>query len=173
VGKWEKEWAKRREKYLVLPLLFLIQNRLLGLLLRILSPQLLQLCLLFFLSQRRNLFSALSKVDMFTKENQALGQPTLLKDIPRLPLYFWEITTYVFEAWNSACAMLLNFLPHSLHTIDLATSPSWRGAGSIEGFVSSALSALVISSRGLSWLSSSHWRAPCTVALYQLWIYKC
>jgi hypothetical protein len=35
----------------------------------------------------------------------------------------------VLEAWNSACAWLLNFFPHSLQTKDLATSPSKRLGG--------------------------------------------
>ena len=67
--------------------------------------------------------------------------------------------TYVFSAWNSACAMLLNFFPQSLHFIDLATSPSLRASGSILASVS----GLVISSIDLSWLASSHSRAPWTV----------
>jgi hypothetical protein len=157
-GVWGEGVGKGEGKYLVLPLLLLIQNRLLCLLLRVLSPQLLQLCFLLFLRKRRYLFSALSKVDMFTKENQALVSPLYSRIYPVYPAILRS--TYVFDAWNSACAMLLNFLPHSLQTILRATSPSLRGAGSIEGFVSSALSAPVISSRGLSWLSSSHWRAP-------------
>jgi hypothetical protein len=66
--------------------------------------------------------------------------------------------TYVFSAWNSACAILRNFLPQTLHFMDFATSPSFRAAGSMLASVS----ALVISSRDLSWFVSSHSRAPWT-----------
>lgn len=76
--------------------------------------------------------------------------------------------SYVFSAWNWTCIMDRNFLPQSVQTIDLASSPSLSGAGSMLGFVSSdsgaaAASAVRISSMLLSWLSSSHCKAPFTV----------
>lgn len=75
--------------------------------------------------------------------------------------------THVLEAWNSACAILLNFLLQMLQIMDFATSPSLRASGSMVGSVSAdadvEASAAVISSMDLSWLVSSHSRAPCTV----------
>jgi hypothetical protein len=62
-------WGGGKVTNLVLPLLLLIQNSLLSFLFRILRPQLLKLCLLFFFSKGSNLFCALGKIDMFpTKE---------------------------------------------------------------------------------------------------------
>jgi len=94
--------------------------------------------------------------------------PLLLKDIPRLPR--GSEVTYVLDAWNSACAMLLNFFPHSLHIMLFATSPSLRASGSMVGSVSAFVedAGAVSSSSGLSWLSSSHWRAPCTMTMRQI-----
>lgn len=67
------------------------------------------------------------------------------------------------EAWNSACAWLLNFFPHSLQTKDLATSPSIRlGGKSLRSSPLAVDFGALISSMDLSWLSSSHCNAPCT-----------
>jgi hypothetical protein len=64
--------------------------------------------------------------------------------------------------------MLRNFFPQSLHTMLLATSPGFKASGSILGSVSAEVggaAAALISSIDLSWLSSSHCKAPCTASM--------
>lgn len=77
-------------------------------------------------------------------------------------------TCSVFDAWNSACAWLLNFFPHSLQTRLRGSSPSLR-AGPSSSCAASAAAAL-ISSSGLSWFASSHSRAACTMGENKLQI---
>ena len=116
--------------------------------------------LFLLLGQGLDFLGGFGKVGMFTK----------IPCISKLPRHvcLWD-HPYVLPAWNSTCAMLLNFFPHSLHFMDRATSPSLRGAGSMVASVSSSSAAGAgfdeawICSMVLSWLSSSHCRAPCTV----------
>ena len=71
---------------------------------------------------------------------------------------------YVLLAWKDASSRVRNFLPQSLQTSDLADSPegidgppSWSSAADAW--------AACNSSRDLSWLSSSQFKACCTAPM--------
>jgi hypothetical protein len=151
----ESECYVKDKSYLVLLLLFLVDDCLLSFFLLHLFPQFLQSLLLFFFCKRCDLFSRLAEI--------LVGSSMCISN--RIAPPNRAIGTYVFSAWNSACAVLRNFFPQSSQTSEFATSPSLSAAGSMVGSVSSAFAAGARRlSMSLSWLASSQSIAPWTIS---------